>query len=152
MKNQRSVLVLFTSALAVVVACGGSNSSEVFGGGTGDGDGGGGTDAMTGSDGTVADGATEGGGGNDGGGTDGGGTTDAAIDAEKKDAAVDPATLCTSTGGMVSTSLCCKSAGDFPDTCKVGACGCAPTSSHTVQSCLCPLNDCFDAVAGCRAR
>lgn len=144
MKNKRTVLVLFTSALAVVVACGGSSNSDVFGGGT---DGGGGADAMTNpsdSDATV-DGAS------DGGGTDGGGKKDAATDAARE-AAVDAGNLCASTGGTESTSLCCKSGGDFPDTCKIGACGCSPGNSHTVQSCLCPVNDCYDAVLGCRAR
>lgn len=149
MKNKRAVVVLFTSTLGVVVACGGSGNSDLFGAG---GDGGGsGADAManpSGSDATV-DGASEGGGG------DGGSKKDASKDAAgdaATDATVDAGSLCVSTGGTESTSLCCKSAGDFPDTCKVGACGCSPPSSHTVASCLCPLNDCYDAILGCRPR
>jgi hypothetical protein len=146
MKNKRTVLVLFASVLGVVVACGGSSSSDVFGAGSDDG-GGSGADAMTnpsGSD-AMVDGASE------GGGKDGGGTNDAATDAAT-DAAVDAGNLCASTGGTESTLLCCKSSGDFPDTCKIGACGCSPGNSRPVQSCLCPVNDCYDAVLGCRPR
>ena len=57
--------------------------------------------------------------------------------------------LCTSTGGQVGQSLCCGSASDFPSSCLVGACSCAPTSSHTVASCSCPNGGCFDPTSGC---
>src|SRR5436190_2139480 len=39
-------------------------------------------------------------------------------------------TLCLGTGGRVQQILCCQSAGDFPPTCPLGACACAPASSH----------------------
>jgi len=51
---------------------------------------------------------------------------------------------CINSGGTVGTSLCCKSAGDFPDTCLVGACGCSPENSHSVKICECPEVKCFD--------
>ena len=75
-------------------------------------------------------------------------------DADSSDASPPPSdggakALCTTTGGTVSTSLCCASTGDFPDTCGVGACGCAPSSSHTVAVCDCPGSKCFDTTKGC---
>ena len=51
---------------------------------------------------------------------------------------------CTSSGGTISATLCCESADDFPNSCLVGACGCAPTSSHEVKTCECPAGKCFD--------
>jgi hypothetical protein len=33
---------------------------------------------------------------------------------------------CEGTGGTVETSTCCQGVGDFPNTCGVGQCGCAP--------------------------
>jgi hypothetical protein len=77
-----------------------------------------------------------GGGTNTGGGGAGGGA---------------PAELCTSTGGTVSTTSCCLSTGDFPDSCGTGPCGCSPDNSHDVASCACPGNQCFDPVQGCIA-
>ena len=59
------------------------------------------------------------------------------------------ATLCTSTGGQISSGLCCTSAADFPDSCMTGACGCSPTSSHTVATCTCPNGSCFSTKTGC---
>jgi hypothetical protein len=58
--------------------------------------------------------------------------------------------LCTSTGGTVTTNLCCTSVSDFPNTCLIGACGCAPSSSHTVNVCSCPATKCFDPAVGCK--
>jgi len=52
--------------------------------------------------------------------------------------------LCINAGGEVKTALCCKSAGDFPDTCLVGACGCSPENSHEVKVCDCGPELCFD--------
>lgn len=57
--------------------------------------------------------------------------------------------LCTHTGGTESTSLCCTGSGDFPDSCLIGACGCAPDDSHEVKSCSCPVGKCYDATMGC---
>lgn len=51
---------------------------------------------------------------------------------------------CITSGGTVGTSLCCQSSGDFPNTCLIGACGCAPSFSHQVEVCNCPTNTCFD--------
>jgi len=51
---------------------------------------------------------------------------------------------CMNSGGTIKTSLCCKSASDFPNSCLIGACGCAPGSSHEVKICDCPEGKCFD--------
>jgi len=51
---------------------------------------------------------------------------------------------CTSSGGTMRTSLCCKSVGDFPSNCAIGACGCAPDHSHEVKTCDCGEGNCFD--------
>jgi hypothetical protein len=58
---------------------------------------------------------------------------------------------CAASGGRVETAPCCGSVGDFPDTCLVGACGCAPSASHAVRVCRCPEGRCFDG-AGCVRR
>lgn len=54
---------------------------------------------------------------------------------------------CIASGGTVTTALCCKSTGDFPDTCAIGACGCAPGQSHEVRACDCGAGRCFDGTA-----
>ncbi len=54
------------------------------------------------------------------------------------------AQACLDAGGSLSTSLCCASAGDFPDTCAIGACGCSPQSSAETTVCQCPAGQCFD--------
>lgn len=51
---------------------------------------------------------------------------------------------CQLAGGTVQTASCCNSASDFPNTCLVGACGCAPEESHQVSVCECLANQCFD--------
>ncbi|MFA5747115.1 MAG: hypothetical protein WC926_03490 [Candidatus Paceibacterota bacterium] len=51
---------------------------------------------------------------------------------------------CLASGGRVSTSLCCKSAGDFPNSCLIGACGCSPDNSKAVMICECGDGKCFD--------
>ena len=51
---------------------------------------------------------------------------------------------CIDSGGTVSTGLCCESAADFPNSCAIGACGCAPDYSHTVKTCICPEGKCFN--------
>lgn len=55
-----------------------------------------------------------------------------------------PAEACTATGGTVMTASCCRITNDFPDNCLVGACGCSPTNSHTVQTCDCGAGKCWD--------
>jgi hypothetical protein len=80
--------------------------------------------------------------------------TDAATDAPATDAPTtdggdELAQRCTSTGGTIDTSLCCMSAGDFPNRCAIGACSCAPASSHTVRVCSCPSGMCFNPMTGC---
>jgi hypothetical protein len=61
------------------------------------------------------------------------------------------AALCTSSRGAVTTATCCASASDFRDTCTTaeGACGCSPSSSHTVNVCTCPNGGCFLPGQGC---
>ncbi len=54
---------------------------------------------------------------------------------------------CINSGGAVRMSACCKSAGNFPNICLVGACGCAPQHSHEVEICECPEGKCFDGTA-----
>jgi hypothetical protein len=56
---------------------------------------------------------------------------------------------CTSTGGTVDTSLCCLSAGDFPNRCAIGACSCPPALGHMVRVCNCPSGMCFNPATGC---
>jgi hypothetical protein len=51
---------------------------------------------------------------------------------------------CKSSGGTVSTGLCCQSVSDFPNTCLIGACGCSPGNSHEIKTCECPEGKCFD--------
>jgi hypothetical protein len=55
-----------------------------------------------------------------------------------------PAEGCIQSGGTVSTALCCQAVESFPNTCTIGACGCAPDASHEVAFCICPTNTCFD--------
>jgi hypothetical protein len=55
-----------------------------------------------------------------------------------------PEAKCRLSGGKVTTAMCCESTGDFPDNCAVGACGCAPESSHEVRICDCGEGRCFN--------
>ncbi|MFH0835115.1 MAG: NHL repeat-containing protein [Candidatus Micrarchaeota archaeon] len=50
---------------------------------------------------------------------------------------------CIASGGTVTTANCCSSIGDFPNTCAIGACGCAPQYSHSVKICGCG-DKCFN--------
>ena len=54
---------------------------------------------------------------------------------------------CIQSGGNVTTRLCCGSADDFPNLCLIGACGCAPASSHQVKVCDCGSGKCFNGTA-----
>jgi len=51
---------------------------------------------------------------------------------------------CVNSGGTVTTSLCCKSGGDFPNSCMIGGCGCSLDNSHEVKTCYCGLDKCFN--------
>jgi phosphate starvation-inducible membrane PsiE len=51
---------------------------------------------------------------------------------------------CIASGGKIMTQMCCKSVGDFPNTCMIGACGCSLENSHEISICVCPENNCFD--------
>lgn len=55
---------------------------------------------------------------------------------------------CLNSGGTVTTSLCCGDTNDFPNTCAIGACGCAPSDSHNIRVCDCGSNKCFNGT-GC---
>jgi len=59
------------------------------------------------------------------------------------------ADLCTISGGTVGTRNCCTGTGELPNTCTVGACTCAPASSHPVAVCECPNGGCFQEPYGC---
>jgi hypothetical protein len=61
----------------------------------------------------------------------------------------DPAALCTATGGAVVTAQCCSSSSDFPDTCGVGGCTCAPQYLKDIQKCDCGSGKCFGVSIGC---
>lgn len=92
-----------------------------------------------------------------------GGPADAAVagDAHPVDAAVagdarpadasspgTPEELCLETGGAVTTQSCCSGAIPFPDSCAIGACGCAPASSVPVSVCSCSAG-CYATGLGC---
>lgn len=51
---------------------------------------------------------------------------------------------CLIAGGTIGTELCCKSSGDFPNSCLIGACGCSAENSHEVKFCNCGIDSCFD--------
>ncbi|MFH0987372.1 MAG: hypothetical protein V1841_00545 [Patescibacteria group bacterium] len=51
---------------------------------------------------------------------------------------------CLDSGGSISTSLCCKTAADFPNTCTIDACGCSADNSHQVKICNCGTDKCFN--------
>ena len=75
--------------------------------------------------------------------------TDGATGTDASDGGLTAAVLCTSTGGTPKTSSCCAATSDFPNTCNVGACGCAPASSVFVSTCACPTGTCFTRERGC---
>ena len=54
---------------------------------------------------------------------------------------------CTEAGGTVSTANCCLSAGDYPNTCLIGACGCSPENSQEVKTCYCGEGMCYNGSA-----
>jgi hypothetical protein len=50
---------------------------------------------------------------------------------------------CLAAGGTIRTATCCAGAGDFPNLCGIGACGCAGEHSRPTRICVCP-SGCFD--------
>lgn len=54
---------------------------------------------------------------------------------------------CVDSGGSVASRSCCRGAGDFPDTCSIGICGCSPEESEAVLVCECPPGRCFNGNA-----
>jgi eight-cysteine-cluster-containing protein len=50
---------------------------------------------------------------------------------------------CIDSGGTVTTANCCESASDFPNSCLIGACGCASEYSHEIKTCDCG-DGCWD--------
>ena len=58
---------------------------------------------------------------------------------------------CVASGGTLTTEACCTSSDDFPSTCLIGACGCSPANSHTVQLCDCGSGKCWNG-ATCTPR
>lgn len=78
---------------------------------------------------------------------------DAAPDATQpvgNDAEPSAETLCTSSGGTVTTVSCCASQSSFPDLCRgIGTCSCSPNSSQPTTICECPTGACFMANVGC---
>ncbi len=59
------------------------------------------------------------------------------------------AQLCMTTGGLIANNLCCTGTGDFPSSCPIGACTCAPTNLHAIEACVCPNGGCFVKSVGC---
>jgi len=51
---------------------------------------------------------------------------------------------CTSSGGIATTSSCCKGGTDFPNLCLIGACGCSPDNSESLTVCDCGEGKCFN--------
>lgn len=54
------------------------------------------------------------------------------------------AARCLKSGGKITTAMCCGNTEDFPNTCKIGACGCAPEDSHRIKVCNCGPGKCFN--------
>jgi hypothetical protein len=55
---------------------------------------------------------------------------------------------CTRSGGTVVIQKCCKSASDFPNTCRRGICGgCSPEESEDTKVCDCGAGKCFNGAA-----
>jgi hypothetical protein len=119
---------------------GGAGGAVATGGSAGTG-GNTGTGGVSGTGGDTGVGGTTGAGGSSGDG----GTVDVQVSPDAQELAA----LCTSSGGQISSGMCCTSIDDFPDGCVTGACGCSPTSSHSVALCSCPSGKCFSRTIGC---
>jgi len=57
-----------------------------------------------------------------------------------------PEQACIDSGGIQTTAICCAGGGFYPNTCNVGACGCAPENSEEVVICQCPTGFCYNEV------
>ena len=55
---------------------------------------------------------------------------------------------CINSGGRITISLCCKSSGNYPNLCLIGACGCSLDNSHEINICDCGEGKCFNGT-GC---
>lgn len=78
-------------------------------------------------------------------------TTDtSSTDGTPADTPSDGSDPCTAAGGTIGTALCCATAGDYPNNCLTGSCGCSPSSSHEVKTCTCGAGKCWDGTT-CRA-
>ena len=53
------------------------------------------------------------------------------------------------TGGTPMMGLCCASQSDYPNTCNVGTCTCAPSGSKMVEKCQCGIGKCYNQMMGC---
>jgi hypothetical protein len=107
-----------------------------------------------GTGGAVGSGGRDGGMGGAGGAAPGTGGSSGNGDGGKVDAPINTdargeAERCLSTGGEIISESCCASTSDFPNTCGIGACACAPASSHTIAFCSCPARTCFYPPEGC---
>jgi len=51
---------------------------------------------------------------------------------------------CRESSGTVITQLCCANVDNFPNTCKIGACGCSFEYSIETLVCECPSGKCWD--------
>jgi len=54
---------------------------------------------------------------------------------------------CLDSGGQIAIVSCCKSAGNYPNTCLIGACGCSLESSKEIKTCDCGEGKCFNGTA-----
>jgi hypothetical protein len=52
---------------------------------------------------------------------------------------------CENANGTVSWKMFCKSVGNFPDTCLIGASGCSADNSHVIEYCQCETGKCWDS-------
>ena len=57
-----------------------------------------------------------------------------------------PEAGCILSGGAVETASCCETVDDFPNTCLVGPCACAPEDSHELNVCDCGEGRCFNGL------
>ncbi len=54
---------------------------------------------------------------------------------------------CLLSGGVIGAAFCCKSSGDFPSSCLIGACGCSAANSYQVKTCDCGADKCFNGTS-----
>ena len=151
MKPSNVLVATFAFGLlaAALSACGDASRTgglDGFGGTTGGGSGG---SSSAGAAGSGADAGSSGEAGAAGAGGDAGsaGAAGSAGNAGASGSGNDPSTDCIQSGGVVTTALCCASASDFPNTCAIGACSCAPSSSIDVLFCQCAQGSCFDGTS-----